>query len=132
LLADTNAMPVINIDTTKRGRINLNKGIPADLIATNSNVSPRLPKVMIDESNIANGKAKGTAVADTYIISLSMVNVSKPLPTKSSIYSQKNCITNTNNDIKKVAKNGPIKDRIINVSSFFITLSFLYITTKMQ
>jgi hypothetical protein len=34
-----------------------------------------------------------------------MVTPSIPFPTKSSMYSQKNCITNTNNEIKKVAKN---------------------------
>ena len=59
-------------------------------------------------------------------MSSDIVPISKPLPTKSSMYNQKNCITNTNNEIKKVAKKGPINERIISVSSFFITLSFLY------
>lgn len=48
-----------------RGRIKRNKGMPADFIATSSNVSPRLPKVMMEESNTARGKASGTTDAVT-------------------------------------------------------------------
>jgi hypothetical protein len=38
--------------------IKRNKGIPALLIATNSNVSPRLPNVIIEESNIPKAMLK--------------------------------------------------------------------------
>jgi hypothetical protein len=31
-------------------------------------------------------------------------------------------MSNTNNDIRKVAKNGPIKARITSMSNFFITI----------
>ena len=41
------------------------KGIPADFIATSSKVSPRLPNVMIEESNNASGNASGTHVIAT-------------------------------------------------------------------
>jgi hypothetical protein len=77
---------------------------------------------MIEESNKASGKAKGTAVAATKPISLKMVKKSSPLPTRSSIYNQKNCITSTKREIRNVAKKGPIKDRMMSVSSFLITL----------
>jgi len=42
-----------------------NSEIPADLIATNSKLSPRLPKVIIDDIKIDSGSAKGMAVAVT-------------------------------------------------------------------
>ena len=38
------------------------KEIPAAFIANNSNRSPKLPKVINDANNIANGKALGTIV----------------------------------------------------------------------
>jgi hypothetical protein len=42
----------------------------------------------------------------------------KPLPISSSIYSQKNCIVSTNSITKKVTMKGPIKLRIMSMSSF--------------
>ena len=50
-----------------------------------------------------------------------MVPTSNPLPTKSSIYNQKNCIMSTNRAIRKVAIKGPMNDLMINISNFFIT-----------
>ncbi len=47
-----------------------------------------------------------------------------------TIYNQKNCITKTKSEIKKVAKKGPMKERIMRVSNFFITLYLLSITTN--
>jgi len=109
-------------ETTSKGLMKRSKEIPADLIATNSKLSPRLPNVMIDEIKIESGNAKGIAVAVTYAVSLSKLENSNPLPTKSSIYFQKNCITNMNKVMKKVAMNGPMKDFRISLSSFFITV----------
>ncbi len=40
-----------------------------------------------------------------------MMYHSKPLPTKSSIYTHKNCITNTKSTMRKVMANGPRKAR---------------------
>src|SRR6478672_1117062 len=87
-------------ETTKSGRINRNNGIPADFMATSSKLSPRFPKVIMDESKSERGNASGTAVAATNPINLKMVNTSSPLPTRSSIYNQKNCITNTKSEIR--------------------------------
>jgi hypothetical protein len=42
-----------------------------------------------------------------------------PLPIKSSMYFQKNCITNINMEIQKVTRNGPIKDRILKTYKRF-------------
>ena len=59
------ATPAMNIDTINRGLINRNREMPADLMATNSKLSPKLPKVMIDEIKIAKGSASGIAVTVT-------------------------------------------------------------------
>ena len=112
-------MAVINSGLIKR--IN---PIPADLIATNSKLSPRLPKVMIDDNKIASGNASGTSVALKYITNLNIVNVSMPFPTKSSIHNQKNCKINTNSVRKKVAINGPRKALRTSMSSFLINFRF--------
>lgn len=53
------------MEPKKSGRIKRNSGMPADLIATVSKLSPSFPNVMIEESNTASGKASGTAVAVT-------------------------------------------------------------------
>ena len=49
--------------TTKSGRINRSRDIPADFIATNSKLSPRLPNVISEESKTASGSASGTRTA---------------------------------------------------------------------
>ena len=115
------AIPQMNSEQINSGRIKRSRGMPADLMATSSNVSPRLPKVMMEESSTARGRASGTRVAQTYKINRPMVNISRPFPTMSSIYSQKNCSTNTKTVIKKVAMNGPMNALIMSLSSFFIT-----------
>lgn len=126
LFANKNEIPAISIDTKNSGCIKRSKGMPADLIATNSKLSPRLPKVIIDDNSKASGKASGTQLIATRPVKWANVPMSNPLPTRSSIYNQKNCITSTNSAMKKVAKKGPIKDFIINVSSFLITLHKVY------
>ena len=112
---------IIKIVTIINGLIKRKSGIPADFMATISKVSPRLPNVIMDDSSKAKGKAIGIKVAATYKINFSMIIASNPLPTKSSMYSQKNCMMSTKMEIKKVAKNGPIKALIMSMSSFFIT-----------
>jgi len=122
LLLKRKARPLRKIVTIKIGRMNRNKGMPADLIATSSKDSPRLPKVMMDDNRMASGKASGTTVAATYAINFPMVTISTPLPTISSIYNQKNCSTSTKSVIKKVAMNGPMNALRMSLSSFLITL----------
>lgn len=76
--------------------------------------------VIIEESNIANGKARGTIVAAKYAAKRITIKNPRPLPTKSSIYNQKNCITNTNTAMKNVAIKGPINAFTIRISNFLI------------
>ena len=51
--------------TKNKGRIKRNNGIPADLIATNSKLSPKFPKVIMDEIKTANGNANVIIVTVT-------------------------------------------------------------------
>ena len=107
------------------GRIKRNKGIPEALIATNSKDSPKLPKVIIEEKSNARGNAVGTQNKVTKPTNFNKVMKSSPFPTKSSIYNQKNCMVNTKTEIANAAIKGPINERMMSMSSFFITLSFL-------
>jgi hypothetical protein len=60
-----NAMMEMHKETNSKGLINRSNEIPADFIATNSKLSPRLPKVIMEEIKMAYGNAKGIAVAVT-------------------------------------------------------------------
>lgn len=104
--------------------MNRNKEIPADFIATSSKLSPRFPNVINDDSRTANGNANGTSAAVWYQVNSRMMPVLNPLPTKSSIHNQKNCMINTKRVIKNVATNGPMKAFIINMSSFLINQNY--------
>src|SRR5258708_2998824 len=66
LLLKKKATKVSRILTKKRGRRKRSREIPADFMATSSKVSPRLPRVMIEERSTASGRARGTTVAATY------------------------------------------------------------------
>ena len=113
-------MPLSKTAIQTSGRIKRNKEIPEDLMATNSKLSPRLPNVIIEEIRIAMGMARVNKEALTYHKNCPMVIKSKPLPTRSSMYFHRLCIIKTKNAIKNVAINGPIKDLIMSLSSFFI------------
>ena len=93
--------------------------IPADLKVTSSKCSPMFPKVIMEASNTAKGNAKGTKFAEAYIKNSTITYHSIPLPSISSTHNHINCINNTNTAIKKVRINGPIKERRINLVSFF-------------
>ena len=94
--------------------------MPDDLMATNSKLSPRLPKVMIDEMRMAMGMANVSSDALAYHKNWPMVIKSSPLPTRSSMYFHNICIIKTKNAIKNVMMKGPIKDLKISLSNFFI------------
>ena len=115
------ATPQISNVTKNNGRMNRSKEMPADLIATSSKLSPSRPNVINDESKIASGNANGTSAALWYQINFKIMLVLRPLPTKSSIQSQKNCMINTSNVIKNVAANGPINALTTSISNFLIT-----------
>ena len=132
LLANKNAIPHTKMVKTSSGRMKRINEIPAALMATNSNFSPRFPNVMMDENSNANGKAMGTQKRATSPINLSTVIKSRPFPTRSSIYNQKNCMVNTNREMANAAINGPIKERIISMSSFFITIAVLILLYELR
>jgi hypothetical protein len=85
LFANKNAMPDKKSVKINKGRMNLTNEMPAALMAINSKLSPKFPKVIMEENNNANGNAVVKVVADTKAMSCKMVNKSRPLPTRSSI-----------------------------------------------
>ena len=117
-MANKNVIMQSNTVTHTNGRINLSNDMPADFIATSSKLSPRLPKVMIDEMRIAIGIARVESVALAYHTNFMIVINGNPLPTRSSMYFHNVCIINTKNAIKNVTINGPRKDFRISLSNF--------------
>ena len=69
----------------KSGRMKRISGIPADLMAINSKLSPRFPNVMIEENSNANGMAVVNMLIDTSPTNFKIIKVSNPFPTKSSM-----------------------------------------------
>jgi hypothetical protein len=112
---------------TIKGLMNLCKETPADFMAVNSKCSPKLPKVMMEESRIAKGNAIGTNLAEAYKINSAIIVHSNPFPAKSSMYFQRNCINRINSETKNVAITGPKNDFRINLCSRF-TLNLFYKT----
>jgi hypothetical protein len=119
-LAKRNVIPHNKMATNINGRINLSREIPADLMATSSKLSPRLPKVIIDEMRMAMGIARVSKEALAYHRNLPIVSRSRSFPTRSSMYFHRLCIIKTKKAMKNVAINGPINDRMISLSNFFI------------
>jgi len=115
-------MPDNKIVRYNIGLMKRNNEMPDDFIATNSNLSPIFPNVIIEEIKIAIGIASRIMEALAYHRNSHIVKKSRPFPTKSSIYFHNICIINTKNAIKKVAINGPIKDRRISLSNFLIII----------
>ena len=113
--------------TNTSGRIKRSKEIPEDLIATNSKLSPRLPKVIIEEIRIAIGIARVSREALAYQRNLPMVKKSKPFPTRSSMYFHRICIISTKNAIKKVTMKGPKNDFKISLSNF-LSIEAVHVT----
>ena len=111
-------MPDKKIVNIKTGRIKRIKGIPAALMATSSKLSPKLPKVIMEENNKESGRDKVMVLIATNPTNCMMVKKSKPFPTKSSMYNQKNCMVSTKVVMVSAAKKGPIKAFRISMSNF--------------
>ena len=94
--------------------------MPAALMAVSSQLSPRLPKVMRDDSRIASGNAWGTRVRPIYQKNCAMTSSEMPLPISSSIYRHKNCIISTNWQMKKVPMKSKPNCLAMNMSNFLI------------
>ena len=108
-------MAMINI-----GRINLSNDIPEDFIATNSNLSPILPKVIMDDSKMDMGNAYGTSVTLAYKTNLDTVNKSSPFPTRSSTYFQMIWIMKIISETKNEARKGQKNSFRMSLSNFLI------------
>ena len=94
-------------------------------MATSSKLSPKFPKVIMEENSKANGSAVVKVLTETRPINSKMVKRSSPFPTKSSMYNQKNCIVSTNIQMAKAAKNGAMNARRISMSNFLNNVKVL-------
>ena len=75
---------------------------------------------MMEASRVASGMESGRMVAEPHPRNSMITQKLRPLPTSSSMYSHRNCITSMNTVMKNVITNGPRKDLSMNRSSFFI------------
>ena len=89
-------------------------------MARSSLFSPNVPNVIIDDRRVASGRERGSRVALPHPRNSSMTLKLSPLPTSSSIYSQRNCIMRMKTTTSRIAMNGPTNDFNMNWSSFFI------------
>ena len=65
-------------------RMACNSEMPAALMAVNSELSPRLPNVISDDSRMASGKAWGISIRPIYQKNCAMTSSDSPLPISSS------------------------------------------------
>ena len=77
-----------------------------------------LPNVMIEENNNESGNESVMVLMATSPTNCMIIKKSKPFPTKSSIYNQKNCMVSTKVVMVSAAKKGPIKAFRISMSNF--------------
>ena len=98
-------------------------GWPIELIAVISDFSASPPTSIIDASNTASGSAIGMSVILEYISNSKIISMSKPLPIKSSIYFQRNCINKINITTEKLRKKGRRNDVKINFWNMFTLIS---------
>ena len=110
----------MRVTKTMRGRSVCISEMPAALMAVSSLDSPRLPKVMSEESRMARGRACGTIICAMYQKNCAMTSRVRPLPMRVSMYFHTNCIIST----KRLMKNVPTKSKpnclTMNMSSFLI------------
>lgn len=96
------------------------RDIPAAFIAVSSQLSPKLPKVINEDSSMASGMACGTSISPIYQKNCASISIDRPLPISSSIYLQRNCIISTNWQMKNVPMKSTPNCFEINMSNFFI------------
>ena len=94
--------------------------IPAALMAVNSLLSPKFPKVIKEDSRMARGNAWGISISHMYHRNWAITSSVRPFPIRSSTYRHKNCIISTNWQMKKVPTNNSANCLVINMSNFLI------------
>ena len=97
--------------------------MPEALMAVSSNFSPMSPRVIMEESRVASGMASGSVWILPHIRNSRITLNSRPFPTSSSMYSQRNCRARMKMTMARIAKNGPTKDFNMNLSSLFMPIS---------
>ena len=103
------------------GVISRVREMPEAFRAVSSLFSPICPRVIIEASSVASGRASGRAWLQTPQKRNSMMTLNpRPRPTSSSMYSQRNCIIRMKMTTSRIAKNGPTNDLTMNLSNFFI------------
>ena len=95
------------------------KGCPSALSAVSSDLSAIPPTNIIEARRTDNGSAIGINVNDEYHNSSKTTFVSRPLPIKSSMYFQRNCINKTSITVKNVINRGFRNDEKINFLNMF-------------
>ena len=101
-------------------RIDCISEMPAALMAVNSELSPRLPKVISEERRMASGNACGISISPMYQKNCASTSIDSPFPISSSTYRHRNCIISTNWQMKKVAINSRPNCLVINMSNFLM------------
>ena len=101
-------------------RIDCISEMPAALMAVSSELSPRLPKAMSEESRMASGNACGMSIRPMYQKNCASTSRVRPLPISSSTYRHRNCIISTNWQMKKVPANSSPNCLAMKISSFLM------------
>ena len=101
------------------GTRTLAREMPLAFMAVSSKCSPMSPSVIIELSRVASGIARGRVWKPPHMRNSSITLSSRPLPTSSSIYSHRNCMTRIKVTIARIAKNCPTNVLSMNWSSFF-------------
>ena len=89
------------------GTRTLAREMPLAFMAVSSKCSPMSPSVIIELSRVASGIARGRVWKPPHMRNSSITLSSRPLPTSSSIYSHRNCMTRIKVTIARIAKNCP-------------------------
>ena len=110
---------LIATEATISGAITRASDMPELLMAISSLLSPIIPITIIADRSVASGRARGRMVHPPSSMNSSTTPRPRPLPTSSSIYTQRNCIIRMNMTMSRIAKNGPMNDVSMNLSSLF-------------
>ena len=105
--------------TTVMGTSTRVSEMPDALMAVSSKCSPMSPRVIMELRRVASGMASGSTWQLPHMRNSRITLNSRPLPTSSSMYSQRNCRTRIKMTIPRIAKNGPTNDFNMNLSSLF-------------
>ena len=105
---------LMSMATTVMGASTLVREMPLAFMAVSSKCSPMSPRVIMELRRVASGMARGRVWNPPHMRNSSITLRSRPLPTSSSIYSHRNCITRIKVTIARIARNCPTNDLSMN------------------